>query len=376
MKGFLTLLIGVALFGGLCFYVFYKNPQVRDFEQNLARANQGDPVACEQVADNFATGTGTKQDSAQAVKWYKEAASKENAQAMWKLAQIYQKGELVEADADESFVYLQIAAANDEVPAHEELARYYMQGISPAPQHEGEGILWNIRATRLGSEKALKSVQKAQEELPSLYQDVFAFSENLEKAAQGDALAAQEAAFVLRRGETVLKNEEEAFKLFSSAWEKAPTLSASAYELAEMLRLGEGVEKDFNKALHFYGASAALKNPQAQYYLGTRSYEETPANYEDAFAWFSNAAEQGHPAAQYMTGFMLLQGQGTKKSIPLAVEFFGKSAAQNYTSAQYVLGQMYLKGLGVKPNKTLGKKWLEQAAANGNASAQALLESL
>ena len=346
---------------------------MRAFEQNLARASQGDAAAAEWVADAYANGEGIEVNPTNALKWYKEAVSKDNAQALWKLSQIYQKGELVPADKEESFVYLQLAAARDIVPAQEELARFYAQGISPASQHIGESILWNIRAARLGSDPALKAVQQAQEENPALYQEVFQFEENLEKAAQGDALAAQEAAFVLRRGEAVLKNDEEAFKLFSSAWEKAPTLSASAYELAEMLRLGEGVAADPNKALHFYGASAALKNPQAQYYLGTRSYEEKPANFTDAFAWFSNAAEQGHPAAQYMTGFMLLQGQGTQKSIPLAVDFFTKAAVQNYTSAQYVLGQMYWKGLGVKPNKKLGKKWLEQAAANGNASAQALL---
>ena len=76
-----------------------------------------------------------------------------------------------------------------------------------------------------------------------------------------------------------------------------------------------------------------------------------------------------------MTGFMLMQGQGTKKSIPLAITFFREAAEQNYPSAQYVLGQIYFKGLGVPADKKAGRKWLELAAQNGNAAAQELLNN-
>jgi TPR repeat protein len=76
-----------------------------------------------------------------------------------------------------------------------------------------------------------------------------------------------------------------------------------------------------------------------------------------------------------MTGFMLLQGQGTNKSVPLAIRFFEQAAAQNDASAQYVLGQIYTKGLGVKRNESQGRAWLEKAAENGNTAAQALLNN-
>ena len=374
MKNFLTFLLGAALFGGLCFYVFYKNPQTRNFEKNLVLAKQGDETAAVAVADAYAVGAGVKQDGVQAVEWYRQAAAQGNTQAMLALAHIYQKGDLTEADPEEGFVYLQIAAANNSSAAQEELASFYAQGKPPAVKHEGEALLWQIRAARNGSDTALQTVQEAQEKTPDLYKQVFEFEENLQKAKHENSLAAQEAAFAWRRGEVVLQNNEEAFRLFSKAWEDDPHLSATAFELAEMLRTGEGTEKDEAKALQFYAAAAALKNPAAQYYLGTRSYENQPANFYDAFAWFSNAAEQGHPAAQYMTGFMLLQGQGTQKSLPLAVEFFRRSAEQNHAPAQYVLGQMYLKGLGVKQNKDTARRWLESAAANGNQAAQALLQ--
>ena len=74
-----------------------------------------------------------------------------------------------------------------------------------------------------------------------------------------------------------------------------------------------------------------------------------------------------------MTGFMLMQGQGTERSVPLAIEFFKKAANQNDTAAQYVLGQIYWKGLGVAKDKKEGRLWLEKASAGGNLSARELL---
>ena len=140
-----------------------------------------------------------------------------------------------------------------------------------------------------------------------------------------------------------------------------------------MYQKGEGTEKDENKALELLGAAAQAKNPSAQYALGERAYKAEPANYQDAFAWFSNAAEGGLAQAQYMTGFMLMQGQGTERSVPLAIEFFKKAANQNDTAAQYVLGQIYWKGLGVPKDKKEGRAWLEKAAAGGNLAARELL---
>ena len=127
------------------------------------------------------------------------------------------------------------------------------------------------------------------------------------------------------------------------------------------------------KTTDYKAKAAELKNPQAQYLLGEYAYTDNPSRFEDAFAWFSNAAAQGHIKAQYMTGFMLLQGQGTAKSVPLAIRFFEQAAEQNDPSAQYVLGQIYLKGLGVRRSPRRGRAWLERAVENGSEPAKQML---
>ena len=194
----------------------------------------------------------------------------------------------------------------------------------------------------------------------------------LDKAAQGDSQAQLQAGQGYRDGVPVLANPEEVARWFTKAWQEGEHIPQAAYELAQLYEKGDGVEKDEAKALQLLGAAAEAKNAQAQYQLGMIAYEQQ--KYTDAFAWFSNAAENGSAAGQYMTGFLLMQGQGTEQSVSLAIKFFRDAAAQNYTSAQYVLGQIYWKGLGVPKDKAAGKEWLDRAAANGNTAAQALLQ--
>ena len=377
MKGFLTFLTGALLFAGICWFVFYKSPEVRSFEKTLAAAKQGDAEALFKTGRAYETGVGTQQNNEQAIDYYRQAASAGSPEATYHLGELYEEGSLVEADAEEAFVYYQLAAAQNSSSAQKALSRFYKEGKGTAPVHEGESLLWLLRAAHQGDADALKQVQQAQEQDPLLYERVLAFDDLMQKPLEQQT---GEDCFAIgqsyRAGNPVARNDEEAFKWFKTAWEKGEGVSQAAVEMAEMYRLGEGVEKNEPKALELYVQAAELKNPQAQYILGKRSYEENPPNYKDAFAWLSNAAAQGYAPAQYMTGYMLLKGQGTPRSQKISMEFFSRAAQQDYAPAQYVLGQMYWKGAGVKKNQTLGRELLEKSAQNGNVSAQAFLESI
>lgn len=377
MKNFFTFLAGVLVFAGIYWFAFYKTPEVRSFEKTLISAKQGDAEAMLQTGIAYETGTGTAQDGAKAEEYYRQAASAGNTEATYRLGKLYEEGTLISADPEEAFVYYQVAAAQGFAPAQEAVARFYAEGKGGATQNEGEALLWWIRAAKQDDKAALQKVKEAQMNDLLLYERVLALDDFLQKPLEElDAAACFDIGKSYRIGNPIARNDEEAFKWFKSAWEKGEGFSQAAVEMAEMYRLGEGVEKSEQKALSLYAQAAELKDPQAQYFLGKRSYEENPPNYKDAFAWFSNAAEQGYAPAQYMTGYMLLQGQGTPRSQKLAVDFFTRSAQQDYSAAQYVLGQIYWKGLGVKKNHTLGRSWLEKSAQNGNTSAQAFLESI
>ena len=375
MKTFLQTFLLVVLLGGLYLFAFYKTPQQQLFEKTLASASAGDNQAAYQVAQFYARGQGTEPNGTQAAEWYRQAAADGNMQAAWELAELYIKGQLVPADLEEASVYLQAAARGGNVPAQKELARFYQQGLGGLPVQPGEALYWQLQAAQAGDAEAQTAVQDVQLENPQLYEEVTRFVGVLDRAGQGNSQAQLEAGQGLHMGYPLARNDEEAFRWFTRAWQEGDKLPQAAYELSQLYQKGEGTEADENKAMELLGAAAQAKNPDAQYMLGTLAYNANPPKYEDAFAWFSNAAAGGQAQGQYMTGFMLMQGQGTNKSVPLAIRFFHDAAEQNHVAAQYVLGQIYWKGLGVPVNKKEGEVWLRRAAEGGNSAAQELLNA-
>ncbi|WP_428054489.1 SEL1-like repeat protein [Candidatus Avelusimicrobium stercoris] len=372
MKNFLKIAVALLVAAGIYAFVFYKTPQQRTFAKTLTQAQAGDVPSAVKTGDFYAQGLGVEPNGAQAAEWYRKAAALGDTGAAWKLAQLYIQGTLVKQDYEEALPYLKLSAQAGNVAAQAELARFYSEGLGGLSASKGDSILWNLKASAMGSQEAQEALRAQREADPDFYDVVNRFSATLLLAAQGNTQAQLSAGEGYRMGYPVTKNDEEALRYFTLAWQEGQ-LPAAAFELSEMYQKGEGTEKDENKALELLGAAAQAKNPSAQYALGERAYKAEPANYQDAFAWFSNAAEGGLAQAQYMTGFMLMQGQGTERSVPLAIEFFKKAANQNDTAAQYVLGQIYWKGLGVPKDKKEGRAWLEKASAGGNLAARELL---
>ena len=70
---------------------------------------------------------------------------------------------------------------------------------------------------------------------------------------------------------------------------------------------------------------------EEQYHLGWR-YENgrgVTQDYDQAFQWYTKAAEQGSPDAQYNLGWMYSRGRGVTRDHKQAVKWFTKSAEQD-----------------------------------------------
>lgn len=375
MKTVLKLLLFAAVFLGIYCFVFYQTPQEKAFARALSAAQNGDVQAAVRTAGFFKRGEGVKQSGVQAAEWYRKAAVAGDSAAAYELAELYLTGETLPRDEEEALSYLRLAAEAAEPRAQRELAHFYEAGLAGVPVHPGEALYWRFLAAQNGDIESALALEKARREDPELYAQVKALEEDLAAAASGNGEARLRAGRVYRAGRPVLENNEEALRLLTLAWEENH-LPQAAYELSEMYRAGAGVEQNPAKALDLLGQAAQQAYPAAQYALGEEAYKSEPPNYQDAFAWFSNAAAGGYAGAQYMTGFMLMQGQGTERSVPLAVKFFRDAAENGHVSAQYVLGQIYVKGLGVPADKKAGVEWLTRAAQNGSRDAQALLDTL
>lgn len=373
MKSALKLVLFVLCFCGIYWFVFHQTPQEKTFARELALAQNGDASAAVRTAERFKRGEGVQQNGAQAAEWYRKAAVTGDAAAAYELAELYLTGETLPRDEEEALAYLQLAARAAEPRAQRELARFYEEGLGGIPPHAGEALFWRFMAAQNGDVQSALALETAQRQTPELYTQIKSLEEDLAAAQGGNGPARLRVGRVFRSGLPVLASNEEALRWLTLAWEEN-RLPQAAYELAQIY--GAGEEKDDGKATAFLAAAAEQAYPPAQYALGEKAYKAVPANYQDAFAWFSNAAAGGLAQAQYMTGFMLMQGQGTERSVSLAVKFFRDAAEQNHVAAQYVLGQIYVKGLGIAQDKKAGMEWLEKASANGSREAQALLESL
>lgn len=372
MKKIFFLIGLVLLLGGGYYVLFYQTPEEKHFAAALKAARRGNVEAQVQTAYAYINGVGVPADGKQALYWFRQAALSGDGEALWKCAEIYLKGELVTQDLEEAAPFLLLAAKQGSVPAQLELSRFYANGWGGLPHHEGESLYWQFIAAKMGNTSAQQTLKNLQQKEPLRYGQMEKFLDDLKLAQEGDGPARFRIGQAYLDGTPVLQNAEESERYLTLAWQENQNPQAGLL-LAQNYQSGRVFSVDESKANVLWNELAAQAYAPAQYALGEMAYRATPPKYEDAFAWFSNAASGGYAPAQYMTGVMLMQGQGTTLSVPLAITFFRSAAEQDYLSAQYVLGQIYWKGLGVPADKQAGRKWLEIAAEQGSQAARTLL---
>ena len=83
-------------------------------------------------------------------------------------------------------------------------------------------------------------------------------------------------------------------------------------------------------------------NAARQWKLGCEYLKgsEADRDYERAFYWFCNAAEQGHAEAQFALGALYAAGDGVKQNNELALAWYRKAADQGHAWANRMLAEM------------------------------------
>ncbi len=136
--------------------------------------------------------------------------------------------------------------------------------------------------------------------------------------------------------------------------------------------LGSGVEEDNQEAFKWFSMAAEQGHSRAQYHLGEMYYFGSGVEEDDqeALKWFSMAAEQGHSGAQYHLGGMYDFGYGVEEDNQEAFKWFSMAAEQGNSEAQHYLGEMYYFGSGVEEDDQEALKWFSMAAEQGHSEAQ------
>lgn len=152
-------------------------------------------------------------------------------------------------------------------------------------------------------------------------EEAFRFFSSNDGKSTSEIYARYYLAKMYESGEYVAKDQQKAFQYFSSI---AESFSFAAYKVAIMLEKGEGTVMDRQKAQEFY--KIALKSFES-------SIKETPNDF-----------------LQYRVGQMYLTGKGTEKDIEKAVYFLKQSAQSGNDLAKYALAITYLKNKKSEPD--------------------------
>lgn len=200
---------------------------------------------------------------------------------------------------------------------------------------------------RYGSEGADSTVSKMEKvELskknPSILKTAPKTNDNYELANQYDSGVGQK------------KNLKEAFRLFLEA-------AQEGYELAQLKTgmcylKGRGIEKNEEKALHFFKLAASSGNIEAKYQWGLLAYLEG----EEAlsFKLFLEGAQEGHVGCQAQLGCIYYLKNNHQQSF----HWYRLAAEQGDAYAQRNLADCYVEAIGCTRDLKTAKHWYELAA--------------
>jgi len=187
-----------------------------------------------------------------------------------------------------------------------------------------------------------------------------------QKAAEREAKEQVSLGRKYQDGEGVPKDYDKALELFRKAADRG--YADAQINVGYMYVNGLGVKQNYGIGLEWYlkaseqGEAVAQTNIADIYRRGLG----VPKDYGKALEWYRKAAAQGDAFAQAGIGSMYVKGQGVPKDYGKALELFQKAADQGDANGQHELGEMYASGRGVAKDDAKAAEWYGKAAEQGN----------
>lgn len=114
--------------------------------QVILQANQGDAVAQNRLGEMYASGRNVRQDSVQAVAWFRRSAGHGNADGEYNLGVMYKTGQGVPRDNAQAVLWIRLAAAQRHALALNNLGWMYAHGEGVPYQRVAAYALYSIAA--------------------------------------------------------------------------------------------------------------------------------------------------------------------------------------------------------------------------------------
>lgn len=182
-------------------------------------------------------------------------------------------------------------------------------------------------------------------------------------------------------GDGVQKDMQKAFSLYKKSAEQGYPPAQFAMGICHEIG-GHGVVQDGLKAASWYEKAARQGHTKAQLNLGNLYWFEdkgVPRNEQKALDWWFVAAVNGEPEAQLYLAhryFQISEKNHGGGSLAKAHYWYREAAGRGMASAQYALGVMYQTGRPMQKDMHAALLWYKKAAAQGHKEAKKRLAEL
>jgi TPR repeat protein/tRNA A-37 threonylcarbamoyl transferase component Bud32 len=197
------------------------------------------------------------------------------------------------------------------------------------------------------------------------------FKETLAHARQGDPSCQYDVACMLRDGDGVEQDTARAFEFFLESASQGYDVAQSV--LGNLFEYGEGVEASLEEAAKWYQKAAEQDNATAQFNLA-HCYEVGAGfkpNGELALYWYQKSADNGNTSAYCQIGRLHeFELAGFKKNLAEAFKWYARATEAGDPEGPYNMARHYEEGLGREKNLMEAFKLYELAAVRGNKNAQ------
>ena len=358
-----------------------------DFFKNAA--TRGDAEAKYYLGLLFQDGVGVIQNDAEAFSWMRGASEGGYGPAMLALSRYYTDGRGTDPDLDKARDWLTEAASAQVPEAQFALANSYLTGPNADP----------VSAVPLLQSAATRGHVPSQRALGTLYLtgagDVSVQAEQAEQllraAAQaGDIAAINNLGTAYLTGDVLTRDVATGVTLLERASDAG--LARATFTLAQVYDLGAGVPRDETRAIRLYRTADAQGSLPAKMHLAelvlSEAYPGGIAPHtavpwimtrmqnggDDAAAdWLELQASNGVRPAQAALGAWYLK-QGTQ--IDRAIELLEAAAIAGHVPSQFQLGPALTTGLAGKIDYVQAHSWLNIAATSGQGEAAQMRDAI
>lgn len=291
------------------------------FEQASVAAEADNEFAQTFLGYCYENVTGVADNMALALHFYRSAAEKKEAWALYRLGAWYAAGHGVSQDFLKAEEYFREAFKSnqhylDNVDSLDEYERMLRERIDALAAYELGGLYFYTQSKQVLMEKHIADRRPA-------------------SPGWGDVAATR-------------RLEQEAVKFADSEALRWLVIAAEMGLVEAQIRLAE-----------WYDRGILVEEDKRQ-----------------ATEWYARAAEQGDPKALTQLGIRYEAGVLLRRDYRKALELFKKAAAQNYAEAQYRISSMFRWGTGFVRDYAKAEKWLVKALENGYEKGRETLDSL